>query len=134
MCLVPPDDVPQCPEPETARRRRSGLMRIRQKPTDASLGRRVCAAHARQQDWPHVRSVAAALYKSTKDVGILRRFAAAALVEATATPPPPTKLLTLKLGDKMLERCIDESGGYQRCSAEDVELLASLREARGDFL
>ena len=64
----------------------------------------------------------------------LRRFAAAALVEATATPAPPTKLLTLKLGDKMLERCIDESGGYGRCSAEDVELLASLREARGDFL
>ena len=86
-----------------------------------------------QNDWPHVRSVAAALYKSTKDVGYLRRFAAAALVEATATPAPPTKLLTLKLGDKMLERCIDESGGYGRCSAEDVELLASLREARGDF-
>ena len=33
----------------------------------------------------------------------------------------------------MLERCIDESGGYGRCSAEDVELLALLREARGDF-
>ena len=30
----------------------------------------------------------------------------------------------------MLERCIDESGGYQRCSAEDVELLASLRGKR----
>ena len=73
------------------------------KPTDASLGRRVCAAHARQNDWPHVRSVAAALYKSTKDVGYLRRFAAAALVEATASPAPPTKLLTLKLGDKMLD-------------------------------
>ena len=103
------------------------------KPGDVSLGRRVCAAHARQNDWPHVQSVAAALYKSTKDVGYLRRFAAAALVEATASPAPPTKLLTLKLGDKMLERCINESGGYGRCSAEDVELLASLREARGDF-
>lgn len=102
------------------------------KPSDVGLGRRVCAAHAREGDWPKVRAVAALLYKGTKDRSYLRRFAAAALVEATALPPPPTKLLTLKLGDKMLERAIAESGGYARCSAEDVELLASLREAQGD--